>query len=281
MSTASTSTLGAGSNPPQSLLKFCLLWTVLHRSSPPEVCKSVADYHQDDLEKVFFNQHDLLQRLQHRQHSLNNHHDILDPNSNSKTAGKNSENAFQFHFKHSSRSLSVIGVLGGIVLILFFVALSTCIKHRRNVNAFGDRYHHRENLAREMLVDHIRQLRSNYRGGESQRSNQDRPPSYDDVVKDPAAVLADEVDSTSEDPPSYIEATNFAASVSGDANDISGGSTSVSGDANHISGGATSVSGEFTTANASSLNSTEESQSQNNMGTSLTTIVTVETRTET
>lgn len=281
MSTASTSTLGMGSNPPQSLLKFCLLWTVLHRSSPPEVCKSVADYHQDDLEKVFFNQHDLLQRLQHRQHSLNNHHDILDPNSNSKTAGKNSENAFQFHFKHSSRSLSVIGVLGGIVLILFFVALSTCIKHRRNVNAFGDRYHHRENLAREMLVDHIRQLRSNYRGGESQRSNQDRPPSYDDVVKDPAAVLADEVDSTSEDPPSYIEATNFASSISGDANDISGGSTSVSGDANHISGGATSISGEVTTANASSLNSTEESQSQNNMGTSLTTIVTVETRTET
>ena len=37
---------------------------------------------------------------------------------------------------------------------------------------FQDRYHHRENLAREMLVDHIRQLRSNYRGGEGQRSNQ-------------------------------------------------------------------------------------------------------------
>merc|ERR1711971_1472826 len=127
-----------------------------------------------------------------------------------------------------------------------------------NVNAFGDRYHHRENLAREMLVDHIRQLRSNYRGGESQRSNQDRPPSYDDVVKDPAAALADEVDSTSEDPPSYIEATNFSASVSGVVN--------------YSPGGATSVSGE-----ASSLNSTEESQSQNNMGTSLTTIVTVET----
>ena len=31
-------------------------------------------------------------------------------------------------------------VLGGIVLILFFVALSTCIKHRRNVNAFGVSY---------------------------------------------------------------------------------------------------------------------------------------------
>merc|ERR1712008_542733 len=170
--------------------------------------------------------------------------------------------------KHSSRSLSVIGDLGVIVLILFFVALSTCIKHRRNVNAFGDRYHHRENLSREMLVDHIRQLRSNYRGGESQRSNPDRPPSYDDVVKDPTAALADEVDSTSEDPPSYIEATNLAASVSGDVTYI-GGSISVSGEATPVSGEATSVSGDAS------------SQSQNNMGTSLTTIVTVETHTET
>ena len=104
----------------------------------------------------------------------------------------------------------------------------------------------------------------------------DRPPSYDDVVKDPAAALADEVDSTSEDPPSYIEATNFATSVSDDANYIPGGATSVSGDDNSTSGGSISVSGD-----ASSLNSTEESQSQNNMGTSLTTIVTVETHTET
>ena len=109
------------------------------------------------------------------------------------------------------------------------------------------------------------------------KSNQsDRPPSYDDVVKDPAAALADEVDSTFEDPPSYIEATNFAASVSGDVNSISGGATSVSSDVTSVSGGTTSFSGD-----ASSLNSTEESQSQNNMGTSLTTIVTVETHTET
>merc|ERR1719195_2596088 len=128
------------------------------------------------------------------------HDNILTPNE------RDQMNAFQFHYQHTSRSLCVIGVLGGIVLILFFVALSTCIKHRRNVNAFGDRYHHRENLAREMLVDHIRQLRSNYRGGDGNRTNpSDRPPSYEDVVKDPA--LADEVDNAIEDPPSYIEAT--------------------------------------------------------------------------
>ena len=56
----------------------------------------------------------------------------------------------------------------------------------------------------------------------------------------------------------YIEATNFAASIFNGATSFSGNLNSVSGD-------------------ASSLNLTEESQSQNNMGTGLTTIVTVET----
>jgi len=212
MSTASAASSMAGGTPPQSLIKFCLLWTVLHRSTPPEVCNSVADYHQSDFNKVFFNQQELLKRLQHSHPQSNN---ILDSHSNSK-ADSTRDNAIQFHFKHSSRSLSVIGVLGGIVLILFFVALSTCIKHRRNVNAFGDRYHHRENLAREMLVDHIRQLRSNYRGDGNRSNQSDRPPSYEDVVKDPAAGNSvDELDdpSLTEEPPSYIEATNAASTL--------------------------------------------------------------------
>merc|ERR1711997_436862 len=166
-----------------------------------------------DLDKVFFNNHqNLLKTLHGRPHQEPN---LINSNSNSKQAG-NTDNSFQFHFKHSSRSLSVIGVLGGIVLILFFVALSTCIKHRRNVNAFGDRYHHRENLAREMLVDHIRQLRSNYRGDGNRSNQSDRPPSYEDVVKDPAAGNSvDELDdpSLTEEPPSYIEATNAASTL--------------------------------------------------------------------
>merc|ERR1711997_857557 len=197
----------------------------------------------------FFNQQELLKRLQHSHPQSNN---ILDSHSNSK-ADSTRDNAFQFHFKHSSRSLSVIGVLGGIVLILFFVALSTCIKHRRNVNAFGDRYHHRENLAREMLVDRIRQLRQGVDGNRSNPS--DRPPSYEDVVKDPA--LADEVDNAIEDPPSYIEATGA-----------------------HSGAGALSTGVDASSA-ASSLNSTTlESQSQPNTS-SLTTVVTVEAHTAT
>merc|ERR1719510_1921052 len=104
--------------------------------------------------------------------------------------------AFQYHFKNSSRSLSVIGVLGGIVLILFFVALSTCIKHRRNLYT-TDRYTHRENYAREILVDHLRQLRSH----RTLSSHNDRPPTYDEVInKSNNTSCEDE-----ECPPSYLE----------------------------------------------------------------------------
>ena len=92
-------------SPPEALIKFCLLWSVLQRSQPPEVCDSVfsmegfADAH--NLKTVFTN-HGLLK------HSLNpeimEEKDFLNPEN------KNEENnAFQFHFKHTSRSLSVIG----------------------------------------------------------------------------------------------------------------------------------------------------------------------------
>ena len=68
-----------------------------------------------------------------------------------------------------------------------------------------------------MLVDHIRQLRSNYRGDGNRSNQSDRPPSYEDVVKDPAAGNSvDELDDpslTMEEPPSYIEATNAASTL--------------------------------------------------------------------
>ena len=213
------STLVPVTSPPESLIKFCILWTVLQSSKPPKVCNSVLyseDYHHDQeaIDKVLTKHHGLLKRLQ-KYNNNNNADDILDPDS---AITRADGSPFQFHFKHSSRSLSVIGVLGGIVLVLFFVALSTCIKHRRNVNGFGDRYHHRENLAREMLVDHIRQLRSNYRSQQRQ-IQADRPPAYEDVVKDSNEDVPDGAEGgvglssqqsidDCEEPPSYVEATN-------------------------------------------------------------------------
>jgi len=199
----------APSSSPQQLMKFCLLWTVLQRTKPPDVCNSVlSQQHQQhkfhDLDKVL-DHNEFIKKFQHGNSAdasitspKKQDHILLGSANNLQN-----NHAFQYHFKHSSRSLSVIGVLGGIVLILFFVALSTCIKHRRNLNAFGDRYHHRENLAREMLVDHLRQIRSNYTRGGSHREN-DRPPSYDDVVK-----TSDDDTHEAEEPPSYIEATSI------------------------------------------------------------------------
>ena len=53
-----------------------------------------------------------------------------------------------------------------------------------------------------MLVDHLRQIRTNYAQG---RRQNDRPPSYDDVVK----PSEDESQETEVEPPSYIEATSI------------------------------------------------------------------------
>ena len=88
-------------SPPEALIKFCLLWSVLQRSKPRDVCDSVFSMEeladQNNLQTVFSN-HGLLKRLQHTD-------DILDP----QTDEVKDNNAFQFHFKHTSRSLSVIG----------------------------------------------------------------------------------------------------------------------------------------------------------------------------
>jgi len=194
-----------GLTPPETLVKICLLWTVLQRSKPPPACHDVLqmrDFTDNQLQ---------LDHLIKNRESLQNwkirlHSDYFDHPDRM----KDHMNNFQFHYQHSSRSLSVIGVLGGIVLILFFVALSTCIKHRRNLYA-ADRYTHRENYAREILVDHLRQLRSHRNTSTAIALRNDRPPAYDEVVNKPS-TSSDDPDGaeggSSEEPPSYSEATN-------------------------------------------------------------------------
>ena len=93
-----------------------------------------------------------------------------------------------------------------------------------------------------MLVDHIRQLRSNHRtaSNASSQIQSDRPPAYEDVVKN-NQDLADEPDSSDieiqtatqsgadQEPPSYVEATNNAisSSTSTSSTSTSAGSTSI------------------------------------------------------
>lgn len=195
----------AAAPPIENLVKFCLLWTVLQRTKPPQACHEVLKM-RDFTENQIQLDH-MLRNLKnnglYQNWKLRSPHDnILTPND------RDQMNAFQFHYQHTSRSLSVIGVLGGIVLILFFVALSTCIKHRRNLYSSADRYTHRENYAREILVDHLRQLRSHRGAGGLSRSN-DRPPAYDEVVNKSTSSSVDDENSEVE-PPSYTEATNIS-----------------------------------------------------------------------
>jgi len=206
METSTITNSAAQAAPPiENLVKFCLLWTVLQRTKPPQACNEVLKM-RDFTENQIQLDH-MLRNLKnnglYQNWKLRSPHDnILTPNE------RDQMNAFQFHYQHTSRSLSVIGVLGGIVLILFFVALSTCIKHRRNLYSSADRYTHRENYAREILVDHLRQLRSHRGTGGLTRSN-DRPPAYDEVVNKSTSSSLDEENSEVE-PPSYTEATNIS-----------------------------------------------------------------------
>ncbi len=142
------------------------------------------------------------------------------PGLNSDKNNNDDENKMNDHarnqFKYTSRSLSVIGVLGGIVLILLVAALSTCVKNRRDMLADNSTSRHQETFARQILIDHIRHLSSRPRGHNSDndedaedeidRSN-DVPPSYEDVVKtteDEEGAKCEEEDE--QQPPSYVEA---------------------------------------------------------------------------
>jgi hypothetical protein len=209
ISNSAAATAAAQQAPPiENLVKFCLLWTVLQRTKPPQACHEVLKM-RDFTENQIQLDH-MLRNLKnnglYQNWKLRSPHDnILTPNE------RDQMNAFQFHYQHTSRSLSVIGVLGGIVLILFFVALSTCIKHRRNLYSSADRYTHRENYAREILVDHLRQLRSHRGTGGLTRSN-DRPPAYDEVVNKSTSSSLDD-DNSEIEPPSYTEATNISEDI--------------------------------------------------------------------
>jgi hypothetical protein len=86
--------------------------------------------------------------------------------------------------KYSSRSFAVIGALAGIVFILLIMALTTCIRHRRDLYASDDPAGHEHGYTREILINHIRQFRPGAAADRRVAATPiDPPPSYDDVVK--------------------------------------------------------------------------------------------------
>lgn len=79
--------------------------------------------------------------------------------------------------QYSGRSISLVGILGGIIFILLMIACATCIKHRKR---YPLEQRSQDRLARQMIVDHIRTVTQ----GHALLHRQDKPPDYDTVVKE-------------------------------------------------------------------------------------------------
>lgn len=89
--------------PAETLVKFCLLWSVFQRAQPPSACNEVLMMDQDQVEQVLTNK-DWLKKLNAHQENAKLRNSYLNQMHHG-----NSMNAFEFHFQHSSRSMSVIG----------------------------------------------------------------------------------------------------------------------------------------------------------------------------
>ena len=91
-----------------------------------------------------------------------------------------------------------------------------------------------EGFARQILIDHIRHLSVSRRTPDRlQQFQPDRPPSYDDVVKDGPSGDADDADDFDGEPPSYIEAMDVRARCAA-AEAAATGSVSSRENENHI-----------------------------------------------
>jgi len=112
--------------------------------------------------------------------------------------------------QYTGRSISLVGILGGIIFILLMIACATCIKHRKR---YPSEQRHQDRLARQMIVDHIRHV-TQARTGQSLLAGlpgihnvnrgMDKPPDYDTVVK----VIEEEGEL-----PSYLEAMEGAVEM--------------------------------------------------------------------
>ncbi|TRY67182.1 hypothetical protein TCAL_02287 [Tigriopus californicus] len=203
--------------PPDTLVKICLLWTVLHRTvSLPPACKGVIS---EDKISELRTKGDFGNMLSNINYDEKASRKLFETKQKA-----DREQSIRYHYQYSSRSLSVIGVLGGIVLILMLVAMSTCIKNRRQLLVDNDSPGH-ERFARQILIDHIRHLSSSRRTPSASAQN-DTPPAYEDVVKPSSSSSnasgsepsppyrltengngdEDDDDDDNSQPPSYIEA---------------------------------------------------------------------------
>jgi hypothetical protein len=223
METSTTALLSATTAVPPShtFIKLCLLWTALHRGSQiPAGCRGVIS--ENHLREIEANGHDgfsnILDRLDKGEWQgaigADNVTRRRKMTINGEVVDDGQDDHVRFHYRYTTRSLSVIGVLGGIVLILLVVALSTCIRNRRNILVQDQSSRGHESFARQILIDHIRHLSRGRRGSIGSYDEppaNDVPPAYDEVVKDHEGVVVEEMDAAASlHPPTYVEAMEIS-----------------------------------------------------------------------
>lgn len=187
---------------PETLVQLCRLWPHIHKSPPPDLPSFC---------------HELLRTFYMRHPALNLYDDrLLDkagPSLRHAPTPPDDRNVgidVADDFSYTSRSLSLVGVLGGILFILLTIAFVTLIKHRKRFRERED-----EGLNIERLSSHLRQIHQ-------ARSSQQLlsmlgnlpelppapPPDYETVEK---------LKEREEELPSYLEATGKLETVYEDA----------------------------------------------------------------
>jgi len=193
----------AMSHSPETLVQLCRLWPHIHKSPPPDLPSFCVE-----TLRSFYLRHPALNLYDDRlsnQHSSHRH-----SQTDERTVGIDLTDDFSY----TSRSLSLVGVLGGILFILLTIAFVTLIKHRKR---FREREGDGLNLDR--ISSHLRQL-------QQARSSQQLlsilgslpelppspPPDYETVEK-----LREKEENG--DLPSYLEATGRLDTVHEEADE--------------------------------------------------------------
>jgi len=175
-STSTTERISSSSSTPPSphtdtLVQLCRLWPHLHNPAPdpPPFCQDLLPSGSWQLNPP----------------SLP---DIRDRYSTHFGAGKSGERMVgldleQTGLQYTGRSLSLISVLGGILVILVIIAFISCYKHRKRV-ASG------ESFSVDLFATHIRNMHHlspaqqlQLLGRQSEECGAGPPPDYETVIK--------------------------------------------------------------------------------------------------
>jgi hypothetical protein len=201
---------------PDTLLDLCRLWPLIrHEGSvqPPSICtdpRFTHYFHKDGLGRSLdmdaLNYVNAQQKMFHYEREKDKKRHFVPVRYGDRIGHQ----GFIGSVQYTGRSISLVGILGGIIFILLMIACATCIKHRKR---YPSEQRHQDRLARQMIVDHIRHV-TQARSGQSLLAGLpgihnvnrglDKPPDYDTVVK---------VTEEDGELPSYMEAMEGAVEM--------------------------------------------------------------------